>query len=492
MGTARSMALRLDDNAAGDAHSVFQSLKEKLQAIQMAQPEHAETHNEDQPATGSGTWPGAAAQYTTASTDNMPPEDPEQLLGNDPRTMWAWSEYSESPLHLPASSHQPKQILGAIPPGDHVEIFTAVVISGTSPKPSPDALPRGTRLAARTFDGWILPSQEPAEEVTTIRSSDAQLFTWTSTTAPVRVAESEFHLTDGRIMTAYSDKKTCRWLHEGVGRSILRLPDPLTPFPPGVGTGNLSVSPPDSDSPKRLLSDWHSAEEVALWHMSEPLAFFGSRLTGGVADKGVDVEHPQAVAQVKMQANPVGSPQIRQLRGARPHLANHIFYSTSGYTRAAIAEAAETSVALFLIDEDGTLCPYGAEAEGLILEGLRRHGGDEALVAAYIQSVSERVMKAQANYGWGQFGSIDAYAALRETHSKNRNRLERAESYLKGAVNAVTHHPRIGSATHKSIVSHFRNADLRAAFFCQALGLDYPGDKPLGRNRKTPTAADFY
>ncbi|WJH25430.1 restriction endonuclease [Pseudarthrobacter defluvii] len=482
-----------DDKAAGgDARSLFQSLKEKLKAIPMAQPEHAEPH-EEKPAPGTDTWHEAEAQDMNLSTDSMVSEDPEQLLAKDPRTMWAWSVYAEYRFRLPVSSHQAQQILGAIPPGDHVEIFTAVVISATTPKPSPDAFPQGTRFAAKTFDSWVLPSQNAAEDVTVIPSADAELFTWTSFPTPVRVAKTEFHMIDGRIISAYSDKKTSSWLHEGVGRSILRLPDnPLTPFPPGVGTGNMSAFPPDSDSPKRLLSDWHSAEEVALWHMSERLAFFGSRLTGGVADKGVDVEHPQAVAQVKMQANPVGSPQIRQLRGARPHLANHIFYSTSGYTRAAIAEAAESSVALFLIDDDGTPCPYGAEAEQIILEGLRRHGGDEALVAAYIQSVSKRVMKAEANYGWGQFGSVDAYAALRETHSKNRNRLERAESHLKGAVNAVTHHPRIGSATHKSIVSHFRNADLRAAFFCQALGLAYPGDKPLGRNRKTPTAADFY
>jgi hypothetical protein len=58
-------------------------------------------------------------------------------------------------------------------------------------------------------------------------------------------------------------------------------------------------------------------------------------------------------------------------------------------------------------------------------------------------------------------------------------------------VDAVERHPRIGAETHKAVVSHFRNADLRAAVFCQVLGLPYPGDKPL-RRRRPLTAADFY
>lgn len=481
------------DDARRDIQLRFHTLQEKLHAIQMSQPQHPKPHHEGQTPPGNGIGHEAAAQHMAAGDDNIAMTDPDHLLAKDPRSMWAWADYSENPLRLPVSSHQAQQILGAIPPGDHVEIFTAVVISAASPKPSPDALPRGTRLAARTFESWILPSSEPKDEAETILSSNARLNSWTSSTAPVRVAMSEFRLTHGRLLTAYSDKLTCRTFHEGVGTSILRLPEnPLAPAPPEVGTGRLSPSAPPSASPKHLLTGWRAAEEVALWHMSGPLGFFGSRLTGGIADRGVDVEHPEAVAQVKMQANPVGSPQIRQLRGARPHLTNHIFYSTSGYTRAAVAEAAETGVVLFTVADDGTVHPFGADAHRLILEGHRRQGGDDALVAEYIQSVTERVLKAGANYGQGKNGSIDIYLALREIHAKDTDRLERAESYLKGAVSDVTHHPRIGSANHKTIVSHFRNADLRAAFFCKALGLPYPGDEPLGRGSRRNTAADFY
>lgn len=40
-----------------------------------------------------------------------------------------------------------------------------------------------------------------------------------------------------------------------------------------------------------------------------------------------------------------------------------------------------------------------------------------------------------------------------------------SDANLKGAMDAVKRHPQIGSDTHKAILSHFRNADLKAAFF---------------------------
>jgi hypothetical protein len=113
-------------------------------------------------------------------------------------------------------------------------------------------------------------------------------------------------------------------------------------------------------------------------------------------------------------------------------------------------------------------------------------GGDDALEADYIDSVAKRVHKANANYG-----SLEALTALGEAHGRDRSK--RARSYLKGAVDAVKRHPRLGVDTHKTVVSHFRNADLRAAFFCQVLGLPYPGNEPVSLARRRPkTAADFY
>lgn len=405
-------------------------------------------------------------------------EDARQLLAGDPRTMWAWAEYVERRSSPPVRREDAQQVLAAIPPGDHVEIFGSACVSGDA-RP-----PLVVKFVARTFDSWILPSS--GQKATTIPASNSS---WTSSDRgsifePL-VTESHFTLADGRHLDAYADDAVFDRFGEGAGRSILRLPDnPLAPIPPQLGTGRMLPSQ-GSASPGRLLSDCRTAEDVALWHMSGQLGFFGARLTGGMSDRGVDVEHPAAVAQVKMQANPVGSPQIRQLRGTRPHLRNHVFYSTSGFTRAAVVEAAETGVALFTLDNDATVRPHGSHAKRLILDGHVRHGGDDALVADYINSVTERVRKAQANYG-----STEASQALQAAHGTDRS--NRAKNYLKGAVDAVELHPRIGAETHKAVVSHFRNADLRAAFFCQVLDLPYPGDKPLSRRRRPSTAADFY
>lgn len=405
-----------------------------------------------------------------------------ELLAGDPRTMWAWSEYLKSRHCLPVNSEDARQILAVIPSGDHVEIFAPIVISPDSHERGTDELPREARFAAMTFNSWILPSLEQAE---IIPYSETKRGFSSSGSMVDPIAEIHFRVTGGKNLRVYSDRRSDRFFSEGVGGRILRLPDsPLAPAPPELGTGVRSPSP-EPTSRSRLLGDWHTAEDVALWHMSGPLGFFGSRLTGGVSDRGVDVEHPEAVAQVKMQATPVGSPQIRQLRGARPRLTNHVFYSTSGFTKAATVEAADSGVALFIMDDDARVRPHGAHAKRLTLEGHQRQGGDDALVAEYVSSVVDRVHKAKTNYG-----NDDSRWALRETDGADRDRLYRAESYLKGAVADVKRHPRIGVETHKAVISHFRNADLRAAFFCHVLGLPYPGDEPLSP-RRPPTAADF-
>lgn len=429
-----------------------------------------------------GAGDGAAVPKRIPSgQDATEPSDPGALLAGDPRTMWAWAEHLEGSLILPISNEDARQILAAIPPGDHVEVFGAVAVYERWTPNRKDALPPEARFVARTFDSWILPSS--GHQAETIHASNTTPASWTS--GLQKSPWCEFTLADGRSMYAYADRPVFGRFREGAGELILRLPDnPLAPAPPELGTGRSKPSFA-SAAPGRLLGDWHTAKEVALSHMSGPLEFLGSGITG-VSDGGVDVEHPEAVAQVKMQANPVGSPQIRQLRGAKPHLGNHVFYSTSGYTKAAIAEAKETGVALFTINDDATVHPLGAHAKRLILDRHQRHGSDDALVAAYINSVSERVRKAEANYR-----SIDARLALSDAY-KDRHRLERAEGYLRGGVSAVNYHPRIEAATKKAIVSHFRNADLRAAFFCQVLSLPYPGDEPLSRRKKSFTTDDFY
>lgn len=415
--------------------------------------------------------------------------DPGQILGRDPRTMWAWSEYQNrrARFSLPLTVDDARRVLSAIPPGDHVEIFGGVSITRNYPERRNNALPREAKFAARTFHCWILPS--PEHEPETIPATATSHYSSVGTSMVDDIAESHFSLPDDRHFYAYSDGETYDRFDEGAGRDILRLPDsPLVPAPPEIGTTRRSPSS-QSASHVRMVGDWRTAEEVALWHMSGPLGFFGSRLTGGVSDRGVDVEHPQAVAQVKMQANPVGAPLIRQLRGARPQLRDHIFYSTSGYTRAAKDEASESGVALFILDTDANVRPSGAHAARLILDGHRRNGGDDAVVAEYVKSVTERVRKAHANYGSMK---TDSWLALQDKYEDDRHQLQRAEYYLKGAMDAIKRYSPIGAETNKEVLSHFRNADLRAAYFCQVLALPYPGEEPLTMARTHSRASDFY
>lgn len=298
-----------------------------------------------------GAEDGAVApKHTPANTDHTAQTEPEELLTNDPRTMWAWADYLEGRLSLSVSDKAVRQVLAAIPPGDHVEIFGAVVF-GAGLFMGSDTLPQGARFAARTFDCWILPSSGRQAEVIPA-SSTRHWGTAKAVNVSRWMAQSNFTVADGRDLSAYSDRIHADRFDEGAGLSILRLPDsPFAPAPPGLGTG----------------------------------------------------------------------------------------------------------------DED-------------------------ALVASYIKSVTDRVRRAQTNYG-----ANDARQALHEMYGENEDRLTRAENYLKGAVDDIKRSPRIRVETRKTLVSHFRNADLKAAFFCLALGLPYPGDKPLIRaSRHRPTAADFY
>lgn len=418
----------------------------------------------------------------------------KELFLTDPRTMWAWADYLESQLDLPISDAMARQILEAIPDGDHVEVFGAAMISREwSPSDEEeDTVPDSAIFSARTFSTWIIPSS--AVNATVIPASDTHWSCGLGPSSAHWLSVSIFSLSNGLDLYAFADESRIDRFSEGAGQSILRIPDnPLAPIPHFEESPRQveAISPPS----RRLLSDWHSAEDVAVGHMCTTLGLFDARLTGGVSDRGIDVEHPDAVAQVKMQATPVGSPQIRQLRGARPHLDGHIFYSTSGYTQSAIQEAAETNVALFTIAEDASVLPHGHRAEDLVMDGYRRRGGAEALVATYVNEVVGRITQAKRNYGnWKTgmgFVNHDALEALGRDEV-----VARAQLYLMGAIEAVEEAPMIGRVPNRTVVSHFRNADLRAAFCCSVLGLPYPGDRPISggskQKAKKLSAADFY
>ncbi|MGX9901672.1 hypothetical protein ACW0JT_20545 [Arthrobacter sp. SA17] len=115
----------------------------KLHAARMTQTQETariQEQIESQPTPDASTEERAVIQHVPAATDTTP-LDPEQLLANDPRTMWAWAEYREGCPFLSVTAEDARQVLSAIPPGDHVEIFAAVTITVDYPRRSKNALP---------------------------------------------------------------------------------------------------------------------------------------------------------------------------------------------------------------------------------------------------------------------------------------------------------------------------------------------------------------
>jgi hypothetical protein len=115
-----------------------------------------------------------------------------------------------------------------------------------------------------------------------------------------------------------------------------------------------------------LVASWQEAEALAAWHMRE-LGFDEAAVTGAGADGGIDVVAGESVAQVKHYSkSPVGAPAVQQLRGAAMKGEWALFYSWSGYTRAAIDFADAAKVALFRYDQDATVTAVNDVARFLL------------------------------------------------------------------------------------------------------------------------------
>ena len=110
---------------------------------------------------------------------------------------------------------------------------------------------------------------------------------------------------------------------------------------------------------------WREAEVLAAAHMRE-LGFTDARPTGPGVDAGIDVIATGAVAQVKHLTAPVGAPDVQRFRGAAFSVRRALFYSSSGYTTAALAAAERTDIALFTIRPDLTIAPINAHAHGVL------------------------------------------------------------------------------------------------------------------------------
>lgn len=114
------------------------------------------------------------------------------------------------------------------------------------------------------------------------------------------------------------------------------------------------------------IDSWQDAEAAAAHHMRTVLELTDATLSPAGADQGIDVTSSTAVAQVKHLSRPVGRPDLQRLVGANEGPRRMLFYSTSGYSREAIAYADRLWIALFQFVPPDPPIPINRTAEKLI------------------------------------------------------------------------------------------------------------------------------
>lgn len=236
-----------------------------------------------------------------------------------------------------------------------------------------------------------------------------------------------------------------------------------------------------------LPADWQSAEDIARGHMRH-LGFADASLTGGNRDGGIDVVARDGVAQVKMQALPVGAPLVQQLRGTRPHSRYHLFYSTSGYTTAALRAAHDVGVVLFKIERDGDVSAANDQAAALTRDGVPSGETQEALprtasawqiVEEYAAGMRKRIRDALAANDIRQAGGRERY----------KGHKFRAIGYKEQALRNLVSDQTFSSA--RSAVVFYHHTELLAHVWFQEMGIPYPG-QPRDRAAGTDTLDDYY
>jgi hypothetical protein len=138
------------------------------------------------------------------------------------------------------------------------------------------------------------------------------------------------------------------------------------------------------------IFSWQQAEELAAAHMRS-LGFLDATRTRDGADGGLDVVAENAVAQVKHHQAKTGAPDVQRLRGAGHKFSNLLFYSSAGYTPAAVAAADELGVALFTYTTANQVSAINGNAERL----NAREASADMVVAAVNESMRV-VLRAKA------------------------------------------------------------------------------------------------
>lgn len=109
---------------------------------------------------------------------------------------------------------------------------------------------------------------------------------------------------------------------------------------------------------------WELAEALAVAHMRE-IGFDDAKRTPQGADRGLDGVSERAASQVKARQDPVGAPEIQQLKGAAENYEFVLFYSFSGYTAQAVEFANVSNVALFTFDRKNNVVAFNERARWL-------------------------------------------------------------------------------------------------------------------------------
>ncbi|SNY53479.1 restriction endonuclease [Paractinoplanes atraurantiacus] len=409
-----------------------------------------------------------AAAPVKAEPVALPPAD---LLRTDARTAWAYRRYLGQRRPGGIDTAMGERLLSALEPGDHVElILDAVAGRGDSVLRAVDWERPGLApiVAVRTLRAWILLHREgagvtvaPGRVAGGMSATSAPRLSW-----PHAGRAAQLTATDGASLTVkfFLDEHhgvDATIFEEGAGEHIRRIPESADVPAIPDGAALLAAAPPLPAA--QLPTDWRAAEDIACAHM-RMLGFADAETTAGGRDGGLDVVAEQAIAQVKMLALPVGAPPVQQLRGTRPLLAYHLFYSTSGYTSAALAAADEIGVALFKIERDGTVAGANAAADGLEVSGGTAPAvSPKRLVELYAEELAARVLAALKTVDHDR-------AELAERYPGQYLRLAR---YAKQALDNLQNRPGTFESLRSALV-YYHHTELLVHVFFQELGIPYP------------------
>ncbi|MFF5546122.1 restriction endonuclease [Streptomyces olivaceoviridis] len=160
----------------------------------------------------------------------------------------------------------------------------------------------------------------------------------------------------------------------------------------------------------RPVSDWEDAEENAL-EWARWLGFAGARRTPGGADRGLDIDGPGVYGQVKFHGRAVAPHLIQQLFGARGRREGEmLFFSNSGYTKAALECADDLGVSCFRYSpSDGEVTSCNASARRLTQRAQRPVEAGEGSPSRTVKEFTEPVFLDADHAEFSPDGSMIAY-----------------------------------------------------------------------------------